>query len=136
MAAAATAENAHDMHSMHQSAQTAHEKEYVESMGDMHKDMMEGIKDADADRAFARSMIPHHAGAIKMAEIELKYGKDPEMRKLAEQTRHFQNWLERTEGEATVFRGVCQIVEAQCNANALLYHQRGVENKVIGCDDI
>ena len=29
-------------------------------MGDMHKDMMEGIKDADADRAFARSMIPHH----------------------------------------------------------------------------
>ena len=85
VAAAATAENAHDMHSMHQSAQTAHEKEYVESMGDMHKDMMEGIKDADADRAFARSMIPHHAGAIKMAEIELKYGKDPEMRKLAEQ---------------------------------------------------
>ena len=103
VAAAATAENAHDMHSMHQSAQTAHEKEYVESMGDMHKDMMEGIKDVDADRAFARSMIPHHAGAIKMAEIELKYGKDPEMRKLAEQIikaqdpeiKQMKKWLEK-----------------------------------------
>ena len=103
VAAAATAENAHDMHSMHQSAQTAHEKEYVESMGDMHKDMKEGIKDADADRAFARSMIPHHAGAIKMAEIELKYGKDPEMRKLAEQIikaqdpeiKQMKKWLEK-----------------------------------------
>ena len=103
VAAAATAENAHDMHSMHQSAQTAHEKEYVESMGDMHKDMMEGIKDADADRAFARSMIPHHAGAIKMAEIKLKYGKDPEMRKLAEQIikaqdpeiKQMKKWLKK-----------------------------------------
>ncbi|GGF05706.1 hypothetical protein GCM10011611_08970 [Aliidongia dinghuensis] len=37
----------------------------------------------DTDRDFVAGMIPHHAGAVDMAEIELKSGKDPALRKLA-----------------------------------------------------
>ena len=46
--------------------------------------MMTGVNDSDPDKAFAKGMIAHHEGAIGMAETELKYGKDPEMRKLAQ----------------------------------------------------
>ena len=38
----------------------------------------------DADKDFASMMIAHHQGAIDMAKIELRFGKDPKLRKMAE----------------------------------------------------
>jgi hypothetical protein len=39
----------------------------------------------DADRDFARMMIPHHQGAIDMAIVELRYGKDERLKRLAQE---------------------------------------------------
>lgn len=50
----------------------------------MHDGMMAALT-GDPDVDFMQGMIPHHQGAIDMAEIVLKYGKDPETRKLAEE---------------------------------------------------
>ncbi len=52
-------------------------------MQKMHAGMMVGYT-GDADVDFVKGMLPHHQGAVDMAKIELQYGKDPELRKLAE----------------------------------------------------
>jgi uncharacterized protein (DUF305 family) len=49
----------------------------------MHRDMAITFS-GDADADFARGMIPHHQGAVDMAKIILVFGKDPELKKLAE----------------------------------------------------
>ena len=62
---------------------SASTKDFKQSHMDMMKNMnLEFSGDDDAD--YARSMIPHHQGAIDMAKLELKYGKDPVLRQMAE----------------------------------------------------
>ena len=61
---------------------------------------MDGRMTGDPDRDFVTGMLPHHAGAIDMALVELRYGKDPALRRLAreiiaaqdKEIRQMQTW--------------------------------------------
>ena len=55
-----------------------------EAMAKMHTAMHVQYS-GDADRDFARMMIPHHQGAIDMALAELRYGKDERLKRLAQE---------------------------------------------------
>ena len=39
----------------------------------------------DVDRDFAAMMIPHHQGAMDMAVAELRYGTNPQLRRIAQE---------------------------------------------------
>lgn len=60
-------------------------KAYMDAMKTMDGPMMQGAQLADPDVAFVRAMIPHHQGAIDMAQAVLKYGKDDRVKEWANQ---------------------------------------------------
>lgn len=63
-------------------ARTPADKAFAASNEAMMKDM--DVKPSgDADRDFVAMMLPHHQGAVDMAKVEIQYGKDPALRKLA-----------------------------------------------------
>ena len=53
------------------------------AMARMDRDMMAPAS-GDADRDFAAMMIPHHQGAVEMAQAQLRFGRDPAQRRLAQ----------------------------------------------------
>jgi uncharacterized protein (DUF305 family) len=56
-----------------------------ESMTRMDSGMKSAPMNGNADHDFVTMMMPHHQGAIDMAKAELSYGRDPVMRRLAEE---------------------------------------------------
>ena len=64
-------------------SESAAVREYRQANAKMHRDMAIEFT-GDADKDFTRGMIAHHQGAIEMANVVLRHGKDSEIRKLAE----------------------------------------------------
>jgi hypothetical protein len=75
---------AHDMGSMSMGGDTQapSTKALIEANAKMHAGMS-GPFTGDADVDFVKGMIAHHQGAIDMAKAELAYGKDPDIKMLA-----------------------------------------------------
>ena len=108
--------------------QPAHVKAYMNSMHAMHQAMAKGIDAKNADLGFVQGMIPHHQGAIDMANIELQYGKDAQMRALAQaiidaQTKeiaYMQQWLianQASQPTATNAAAITQAYQTNNQAN-------------------
>ena len=72
-------------------------------MDKMHMAMGAVKRSDDSDVDFVKLMLPHHQAAIDMAKTELFYGKDAQMRRLAQEIitdqqleiELMQRWLKR-----------------------------------------
>jgi uncharacterized protein (DUF305 family) len=75
------------------------------TMESMHAAMELVTPSGDSDVDFVSLMLPHHRAALDMARAELLYGKDPQMRRLAQEIvtdqqseiALMQLWLKRRE---------------------------------------
>jgi uncharacterized protein (DUF305 family) len=55
------------------------------SMERMHTEMQKVRYSGNTDADFASLMVPHHQVAVQMAEVELQFGSNPRLRRLAEE---------------------------------------------------
>jgi uncharacterized protein (DUF305 family) len=97
LTAATLAASASDMHHATGGGEPVTQRQAGVSTGKPFSALMEdamvtmdrGMKGApmtgDPDHDFAAMMIPHHQGAIDMAKAELLYGKNPVLRRLAQE---------------------------------------------------
>ena len=80
--------------------------ELTASMEKMHMAMSAVARSGNGDVDFVKLMLPHHQAAIDMAKTELLYGKDPQMRRLAQEIitdqklemELMQRWLKQQRG--------------------------------------
>jgi len=82
--------------------------ELIASMDKMHMAMEAVERSGSVDVDFVSLMVPHHQAAIDMAKTQLLYGKDPQMRRLAQEIitdqqseiELMQRWLKQQKPEA------------------------------------
>jgi len=87
----------------HDMPNTPASRAYMQSMETMNKTMMSQPMTGDADHDFASMMRSHHQAAVDMAKVEIQYGKNPEMKKMAEKVvadqskeiKQLDTWLGR-----------------------------------------
>jgi uncharacterized protein (DUF305 family) len=79
----ALAQGPHD-HTGSGRAESEFAAQMMRAMERMDAGMMAAKPTGNPDRDFAAMMLPHHQGAIDMAKIELTYGRDPVLRRLAQ----------------------------------------------------
>jgi uncharacterized protein (DUF305 family) len=102
-------------------AQQTDSKAAAGASSGMHQHMMKGSQESmrmkpsgDIDRDFATMMRHHHQTGIRMAQEEVKNGKDPKMKELAQkivdgqqqETQQLDQWLaERKGSDGSAARG-------------------------------
>ena len=74
-----------DSRNIRRDAATQDWAELIAGMDKMHAAMGSVERSGDSDVDFVRLMLPHHQGAIDMAKTQLLHGKDPQMRRLAQE---------------------------------------------------
>jgi Uncharacterized protein conserved in bacteria len=84
-ALATQAQQAMHRHAANKLANNPAWSELQSSMEKMHAAMASVNASGNNDADFVRLMIPHHQAAIDMAKTELLYGKDSQMRRLAQE---------------------------------------------------
>ena len=113
---------------MQSQTQPPHIMAYMDIMNKMHQAMSAGVQAKNADVGFAKGMIPHHEGAIAMAKVQLQYGKDAEMKALAQkivdtqqsEISVMQNWLDKNEASQPAASNAKEITQA--------YQQKDMSN--------
>jgi hypothetical protein len=79
---------AHDDHPAAQPAAVVDEAPFLKENDDAMTKMMNDMAikpTGDTDRDFVAMMSPHHQGAIDMAIAELRYGKNEQLRRIAQE---------------------------------------------------
>lgn len=126
MSTHASMTQAQSMHHMASTADTQSQSQpphimaYMDIMNKMHQAMSAGVQANNADVGFAKGMIPHHEGAIAMAKVQLQYGKDAEMKALAQkivdtqqsEIKYMQAWLAKNEDSQPAASNAKEITQA------------------------
>jgi uncharacterized protein (DUF305 family) len=82
----------------------------IASMDKMHMAMSTIERSGNSDVNFVRLMLPHHQAAVDMARTQLLFGKDPQMRGLAQkiiadqesEIALMQRWLEEEPAQVEI----------------------------------